>query len=577
MTVYRTTGAWGPGKGSNLTAAEVDGNFYDHDQRIEDLETSRPQPDDFASVSTSGNLLTFHLQSGTTLGPVTMPTLQWQDRGAWLPFTLYAALDVVSVSGQGLFLVQVSHTSAATFDPNLSAGSPPAAVYQLLIGADSNTQIGDLADVDVTGAAANAMLVAVSSGSPATITWEGRTPAQVTALLDTFSGDAGAGGAKGLVPAPAAGDAAADKYLSASGNWTNPAIGDIGGLGANVATFLGTPSAANFAAAITGETGSGAPVFGTGPTIDAVILTGNTTLPGSGQISSAGDLGIGGAPTARFSTLGTYATANQSLVRIAGTLNSSATSSQRPLTVDTILNPSGASLTSVYGIASVPAISGAASINVTAYSGVISQILINSGYSGTITNASAFRAFDPANSGNNPFTNYAGFHTNTITHGNGLTTGAVTNNAVQVDGITSGAAGGTLHNRGILIILPSGGASSGTTNNRGIYINGNGGTASGGTVNNHAIYSDSTARIYLAGQVSIGTTTDPGAGNLLVSGTGKFGAYTVATLPAAGTAGRRAYVTDSNAAITAGIGAIVAGGGANIVPVFDDGTNWRIV
>lgn len=51
--------------------------------------------------------------------------------------------------------------------------------------------------------------------------------------------------------------------------------------------------------------------------------------------------------------------------------------------------------------------------------------------------------------------------------------------------------------------------------------------------------------------------------------------YTVATLPT-GTAGARAHVTDANATFTAGIGAIVAAGGANVVPVFYDGTNWRI-
>jgi hypothetical protein len=52
----------------------------------------------------------------------------------------------------------------------------------------------------------------------------------------------------------------------------------------------------------------------------------------------------------------------------------------------------------------------------------------------------------------------------------------------------------------------------------------------------------------------------------------------VAELPAAAVAyrGYRATVTDSNTAFTAGIGAVVAGGGANIVPVFCDGTNWRI-
>jgi len=60
--------------------------------------------------------------------------------------------------------------------------------------------------------------------------------------------------------------------------------------------------------------------------------------------------------------------------------------------------------------------------------------------------------------------------------------------------------------------------------------------------------------------------------------TAQFTLYTVAQLPAAATAiaGTRAVVSDSNAALTAGIGAVVATGGSNIVPVFCDGTNWRI-
>jgi hypothetical protein len=50
---------------------------------------------------------------------------------------------------------------------------------------------------------------------------------------------------------------------------------------------------------------------------------------------------------------------------------------------------------------------------------------------------------------------------------------------------------------------------------------------------------------------------------------------TVATLPAAaaGLAGYRAFVTDANATTFA---SIVAGGGSNGVPVYCDGTNWRI-
>lgn len=50
-------------------------------------------------------------------------------------------------------------------------------------------------------------------------------------------------------------------------------------------------------------------------------------------------------------------------------------------------------------------------------------------------------------------------------------------------------------------------------------------------------------------------------------------AKTVATLPAAGNTGARDFVTDANATT---FNSIVAGGGTNKVPVFDDGTNWRI-
>jgi hypothetical protein len=58
----------------------------------------------------------------------------------------------------------------------------------------------------------------------------------------------------------------------------------------------------------------------------------------------------------------------------------------------------------------------------------------------------------------------------------------------------------------------------------------------------------------------------------------QFQVFTVAQLPAASAAirGTRSVVSNSNAALTAGIGAVVAGGGTDVVPVFCDGTNWRI-
>ena len=53
---------------------------------------------------------------------------------------------------------------------------------------------------------------------------------------------------------------------------------------------------------------------------------------------------------------------------------------------------------------------------------------------------------------------------------------------------------------------------------------------------------------------------------------------TVANLPSVSTAikGAHAFVSDSNAALAAGHGNIVAGGGSNAVPVYCDGINWRI-
>lgn len=69
-----------------------------------------------------------------------------------------------------------------------------------------------------------------------------------------------------------------------------PVSTGISGLGSNVATFLATPSSNNLASAVTGETGSGALVFGTSPSLttpnlgtpSAVTLTNATDMPTTG-------------------------------------------------------------------------------------------------------------------------------------------------------------------------------------------------------------------------------------------------------------------------------------------------------
>jgi len=59
-------------------------------------------------------------------------------------------------------------------------------------------------------------------------------------------------------------------------------------------------------------------------------------------------------------------------------------------------------------------------------------------------------------------------------------------------------------------------------------------------------------------------------------GTVRVGGYTVATLPAAGTVGRTAYITDGDALLVWGSTAVNSGAGATKYLVWDNGTNWTV-
>ena len=86
-----------------------------------------------------------------------------------------------------------------------------------------------------------------------------------------------------------------------------------------------------------------------------------------------------------------------------------------------------------------------------------------------------------------------------------------------------------------------------------------------------SIVGGEAVRIDASGNLLVGTTI--ARGTLTVNGTINTLGYTVATLPTAGVAGRRAYVTN---ALAPTFGAAVAGGGAIVIPVFDNGASWIV-
>ncbi len=142
--------------------------------------------------------------------------------------------------------------AAANLDPAAGiAFSQLAALSSgnILVGNVSNVavSVSMSGDVTITNAGVTAIgtnkVTLAQLAQVATATFHGRTTAgtgnvealtvtQATALLNNFVGDSGSGGTKGLVPAPASGDAAALKFLKADGTWAAPAgAGDVVGPG----------------------------------------------------------------------------------------------------------------------------------------------------------------------------------------------------------------------------------------------------------------------------------------------------------------------------------------------------------
>lgn len=203
----------------------------------------------------------------------TSPTLVTPALGtpSALVLTNATGLPNASVIGLGTFATANSATP-----PAIGGTTPAAGTFSSLkdTGVTGSTQC---LHADTTGAVTGTGSDCGSGGSTA-------FSALTTSTNTTATMTVGTGGS-----------------MTTSGSGTIAAtavpVGGVSGLGTGVATFLATPTTANFAAAVTGETGTGAVVFGTSPTLttpalgtpSALVLTNATSLPCAATPALTGD------------------------------------------------------------------------------------------------------------------------------------------------------------------------------------------------------------------------------------------------------------------------------------------------
>lgn len=212
--------------------------------------------------------------------------------GSWSGAGALVASGAVTVNGG-----QVIITSAvdSVLEIKSSGTGTPDFLLQTVRGAPSIFRI-----YDQTAAAAVLTLTTsggVQIGAPTSGDKGVNTLSVQGAIYDNGTaptGTAGTGYVRATSPTlvtPALGTPSAIVLTNATGL---PVGTGISGLGTGVAAWLATPSSANLATAVTDETGSGALVFGTSPTIASPTLTSAIVGAPTGGNKGAGTINIQG-------------------------------------------------------------------------------------------------------------------------------------------------------------------------------------------------------------------------------------------------------------------------------------------
>lgn len=192
MTItYRTAGAWGPGKGANLTAAEVDGNFHGLATRLAVVETNPAQPAQIETITSSGAALTITLDNGEVFGPLPVPAAALRFMGSWAPGTPYLKNDVVRY-GNDIHYIAADHTSGPVFSPTQTIAG--VAVYQLMFDGDAaaRSSVGPVFD-NTTHTGVSYSYDPLSGDVTSTVDFTAGTAAYFGAVRDFLDGGAHTG------------------------------------------------------------------------------------------------------------------------------------------------------------------------------------------------------------------------------------------------------------------------------------------------------------------------------------------------------------------------------------------------
>jgi hypothetical protein len=165
--------------------------------------------DDVALTDNATNYVVAARSNGVV--SVSTSTTNWNDSSNYFRLYLVTTLSGVVDDYEDHRDFWTASTAATIADGDKGDITIAAGVWTIDNDVVTNAKLNNMSSQTIKGRTTG------GSGDP-----EDLTATQATAILNAMVGDSGAGGTKGLVPAPGSGDAAAAKFLKADATWAVP-------------------------------------------------------------------------------------------------------------------------------------------------------------------------------------------------------------------------------------------------------------------------------------------------------------------------------------------------------------------